>query len=85
MSTTQASDLVACGGGVDQTKQAFIAIDGLRCVVAVLRADIHRAPAGQLALFKDFIKLFSVVVVKKHVVPDQRKAGCWGVDRPGDG
>lgn len=76
--------LIACCWGIDQTQQAFRAVDVLRCVVAVLRADVHRAPTGKLVLFENFFKLKFVVIVKKHVVPDQRKAGCWGIDRPGD-
>ena len=80
-----ATALVACGRRVDKAQQAFATAEGLRCVSPVLGADIHRAAARQLALFEDVVKLQLVVVVKKHVVPDQRKARCGRVDRPGDG
>ena len=69
---------------IDQAQQALLASNVLRRIGAVLCTNIHRAPAGQLVLFENFIKLFFVVVVKKHVVPDQRKARCFGIDRPSD-
>ena len=70
---------------VDEAQQAFVLVGAERRIAAVLCADIHRAATGQLVLLEDLVELQRVVVVKKDVVPDERKALRFGIHRPRNG
>ena len=70
---------VTVGRRVDKTQNPFFPWWRQTIVLPVLCTKVNRSLAGQAALVEDIIEFATVVLVKKNVVPHQRKATGLGV------
>ena len=70
---------IAISGRIDKAQKSFQTRLGKPVVASILRADINRALLGQFAMLKNIIKLTSVILVEKDVVPHHGKAAAFGM------
>ena len=70
---------------IDQTQNSLKPWPGQAIVLPILGTQVNRTLARQPALVENIIEFSAIVLVKKYVVPNQRKSGGLGVHGEGKG
>ena len=75
---------IAISGRIDKAQKSFQTRLGQPVVASILRADIYCALLGQFAILKNIIKLTSVILIEKYIVPHHGEAIAFSMHRQGE-